>query len=180
MIENQVCSHDSTLPNCDLTAVEPTTGLVEFGRSSHTEAGGKSSPKNIVTRGWTRTGVNFVLDVILLITFTGILGIAAIIRFVFPPLSSSSGWRLWSWPIEAWHNLLFNAIARSTFAVLLHVMLHWNWVCGVVSTKLSKWLGRTVRIDDASKTLWAVLLLMIIFAGVATLLAAGVLTIQRP
>lgn len=45
------------------------------------------SPKAEAKRGWTRSGVNFLLDTALLLAFTAILCIAAIIRFVFPPAS---------------------------------------------------------------------------------------------
>ena len=137
------------------------------------------SPKAEAKRGWTRSGVNFLLDTALLLAFTAILGIAAIIRFVFPPASSASGWRLWGWPLEQWHNCLFVAIAVFASAVLLHVMLHWNWVCGVVSSKLSKWLRRSVRIEEASKTLWGVSLLIVVFTALGVLLSLAALMIKR-
>lgn len=130
-------------------------------------------------RHWTRTGVNFLLDSFLLTTFVTILAIATIVRFVFPPAENSHGWRLWGWSLEQWHELLFAAIAVLAGAVLLHIMLHWNWVCGVVSNKLSSWFGRAVRIDDASKTLWGVSLLITVFSILAIVLAIAGSMIKR-
>jgi len=130
-------------------------------------------------RRWTRTGVNFLLDSFLLTNFVTILAIAAIIRFVFPPAGSAHDWRLWGWTLEQWHELLFRAIGFFAAAVLLHVMLHWNWVCGVASNKLSSWFGRPVRIEDASKTLWGVSLLITIFSFLAIVLAIAGAMIQR-
>jgi hypothetical protein len=147
---------------------------------SQSQAARELSPRKITAnRGWTRTGVNFLLDAVLLTMFSAILAIAAILRFVFPPTNSAAGWRLWGWQLEQWHELLFGAIGLFALAVLLHVMLHWNWVCGVIASKLSKWLDRSVRIEEASKTLWGVSLLIGIFSVLAILLVLAALTIQR-
>ena len=115
-------------------------------------APGASEPK----RGWTRTAVNFLLDVTLLLAFVTILGVSAIVHFIFPPSSTAAGWTLWGRSLDEWRNYQFAAIAAFALCVLLHVMMHWSWVCGVISNKLTKWRGHPVRINEASKTLWGV------------------------
>lgn len=130
-------------------------------------------------RGWSRTAVNFVLDAVLLCTFVVILSITAVIRFIYPPASASANWKLWGWSLDDWINLQFAAIAIFALAVLVHVMLHWSWACGVVGSKLSKWRGRNIRIEEASRTLWGVALLIVIVNVVGILLAAAALSIHH-
>jgi hypothetical protein len=60
-------------------------------------------------------------------------------------------------------------------------MLHWSWVCGVVASKLSKRRGAAAKAThDASKTLWGVGLLIVVFNLVGLGLAAAVLTVRPP
>jgi len=130
-------------------------------------------------KGWSRTAVNFILDAGLLCTFVVILSVTAIIRFVFPPASAATNWKLWGWSLGQWINLQFAAITVFALAVLLHVMLHWSWVCGVASSKLSEWRRRRIRIEEASRTLWGVALLIVIVNVIGIVLAAAALSIHR-
>jgi hypothetical protein len=130
-------------------------------------------------KGWSRTAVNFLLDAGLLCTLVVILTVTAIIRLVFPPASAAMNWKLWGWSLDQWINLQFAAIVVFALAILLHVMLHWNWVCGVVSSKLSEWRGRRIRIEEASRTLWGVALLIVIVNVIGIALAAAALSIHR-
>jgi hypothetical protein len=34
---------------------------------------------------------------------------------------------------DQWAGLQFGLIATPALGLLLHVMLHWNWVCGIVA-----------------------------------------------
>jgi hypothetical protein len=131
------------------------------------------------TRDWTRTSVNFLLDTILLVAVVTIAGTAAIVRFIFPGAKSAEGWTLWGWSRDDWLDFQFAAIAVFALLILLHVMLHWSWVCGVVSNKLSSWRGRQIRINDASRTLWGAGLLILIVILLGLLLAVAAIMIRR-
>lgn len=135
---------------------------------------------NMPSSKWTRTKTNFVLDCVLMLTFVLLLGITAIVRFVFPPAALSAGWMLWGWPLDGWLSLQFFVIAALMAEVVLHVMLHWNWVCGVIANQYSKKKGRAERIDDGSKTLWGVGFLILVLNVLGILLAIAALTIDRP
>ena len=69
---------------------------------------------------------------------------------------------LWGYDFNDWANVQFQLLSLLAFAILLHVMLHWSWVCGVISSRLSKWKGRAVRFDDGVQTLWGVGVLILI------------------
>ena len=71
--------------------------------------------------------------------------------------------------------------------VLIHVMLHWSWVCGVLSTRILA--RRTVpggppatkrKIDEGVQTLYGVALLMIVLHLLAGVVHAALLTVTSP
>ncbi len=70
--------------------------------------------------------VNFCLEALLLVLFVACVWCVAVTRFAFPPATAAAGWR----------DLHFGLLCALVLAVLVHVMLHWNWVCGVVTTRL--------------------------------------------
>lgn len=128
----------------------------------------------------SRTAVNFFLDVALLLEFATLLTITAILRFAFPPAVSSVGWTLWGWNYEEWAGAQFLMTVIFALSVLLHVMLHWSWVCGVITSRLSKWRGRPVRWEDGIRTLYGVGLLVVIVHAIALFVAIALLTIRSP
>ncbi len=90
----------------------------------------------------SRTMVNFVVDAFLLSITVSLLFITAVLRFVFPPPTAAAGWTLWGTGYDAWANAQFVLVSMIGLAILLHIMLHWSWVMGVVVTRL---LGRPAR-----------------------------------
>jgi len=127
----------------------------------------------------SRTLLNFLLDTVLLLTFTGLAIVGLIVRFVFPIGTQADGWTLWSWGYDAWVGAWFNMFAVFALLVLFHVMLHWSWVCGVVGQRLSKQLGRTVRIDEANQTVYGVGLLVLLFLLTGFVVGAATLAINN-
>lgn len=125
----------------------------------------------------SRTILNFLLDTVLLLTFMTLATTAVIVRFVFPPGTLADGWTLWGYGYDAWVAAWFNVLAALALMILLHVMLHWSWVCGVVGQRLSKWRGRTVRIDEANQTVYGVGLLVVLFTLTGVVVAAAALSI---
>ena len=67
-----------------------------------------------------------------------------------------------------------------SFAILIHLMLHWTWICGVVSNRVTQWRAMPVRIDEASRTVYGVGLLILVVNVVGVSIAAAVLMIQPP
>lgn len=126
----------------------------------------------------SRTLVNFLLDVALLGAFTTLAATAVIVRFIFPPGTQADGAVLWGYGYDAWVGMLFNMLAVLALGVLVHVMLHWSWVCGVVGTRLSKWRGRTVRIDEANQTVYGVGLLVVLFTLIGLVVGTAALQIR--
>lgn len=129
---------------------------------------------------WSRTAVNFLLDLALLVVFLTLAWVSAVLRFVFPAGTSAAGWTLWGRGFDDWSAAQFALLCVLALGVLLHLMLHWSWVCGVVASRLSRWRGKSIRPDDGVQTLYGVGLLIVLVNIVGLLLAAAALTIQAP
>lgn len=130
----------------------------------------------------SKTEINFWLDALLLLLFSVLCWASVVVRFVFPPGPNAAGWTLWGWDYDQWAGFQFAALCAFAGAVLLHVMLHWSWVCGVLAGKLKKRRGApaVAERDTGSRTLWGVGLLIVVFHAIAAGVAAALLTVQGP
>ena len=126
----------------------------------------------------SRTLLNFILDSLLLTAFAVLVWSAVIVRFVFPPGTSAAGWLLWGMSYDQWISLQFAMVAILALGVLIHVMLHWTWVCGFVAARLGR--GKKAKLDDGTQTLYGVGLLIVIFNLLGLAIAAAALAIQPP
>uniref|UniRef100_A0A7C2JYG5 DUF4405 domain-containing protein n=1 Tax=Schlesneria paludicola TaxID=360056 RepID=A0A7C2JYG5_9PLAN len=121
---------------------------------------------------WSRhkTLINFWLDLLLLILFLTQAWLLTVVVVVFPPGDSRA--TIWGATAAEWLGGLFATSCVFAVAVLLHVMLHWTWICGTVATRL---LGRKPGRDDGSQTLIGVaLLIALLHVFGAAVLAARV------
>ncbi len=117
----------------------------------------------------------------MLVLFALLVWISAVIRFVFPPGPNAAGWLLWGWTYSQWSDLQFALLCLVAFAVLVHLMLHWSWVCGVIASHfLSRRDGKKRAIDDGTRTIWGVAVLILLLNVLGLGLAAAVLTVQSP
>ncbi len=126
---------------------------------------------------FSRTAVNFLLDAALLAVFVFLMAASAIVRFVFPPGTTAAGWQLWGLGYDEWSAIQFALVALLALGVLVHVMLHWSWVCGVVANRVAKRKG---KVDDGLQTIYGVGLLIVICNVVGLLLAAAALSVREP
>lgn len=118
--------------------------------------------------GLSRTIVNFWLDAALLIAFVTLCWVSAILQFVFPVGAAPEAFRIWGGSVIDWQNAQFIVLCVFALGIVLHVMLHWSWIMGVVTTRL---LGKKAERDTGAHTLIGVGLLL----AVLHLLAIGCL-----
>ena len=124
----------------------------------------------------TRTLINLFLDTSLLINFSALIFSSVITRFIFPPGPDARGWRLWGLSYDQWASVQFATIAVLALGVLVHVMLHWSWVCGVVATHLAR--DKKPRLNEGMQTLYGVGLLIVLFNLLGLAIAIAALTIR--
>ncbi|MBC8353167.1 MAG: DUF4405 domain-containing protein [Planctomycetes bacterium] len=128
-----------------------------------------------------RTMINFWLDVTLLFLFLAGLWTSFVLRFVFPPGTLATDWRLWGWTYDHWADCQFVLISIFALAVLIHVMLHWTWVCGVMTRQLLRKKDGKRRIwGDGIRTLYGVGLLVVLFNILGVAFAAAMLMVKGP
>jgi hypothetical protein len=82
-----------------------------------------------------RTMINFVIDAVGLVLMLSMVCTGLLIRFVLPPGSTGRhGGRaltLWGMDRHDWGALHFWLAVALLGLLLLHVALHWSWVCGL-------------------------------------------------
>lgn len=137
--------------------------------------GGERRPGR--SSGWSWSWTNLLLDAALLVVFMALCFAAVVVRFVFPPGPAAAGWNLWGLDYDAWGGIQFGLVAVLAGGILVHVMLHWSWVCNVLASRLA---GRGARVDDGLQTIYGVALLIGLLLAVGTALAVAVLTVRGP
>jgi hypothetical protein len=149
------------------TTDSPNTGTsevdtVEFGVPRPSEEAHR------VVRVPMRTVVNYWLDLALAVTFVVLIWMTSVVRFVFPFGAAAFEYRLWGWSVEDWRAAEFATLCGLSVLVVVHVTLHWNWVCSVSNSLISR---RSHARDDGERTLLGVALLI----AILHLVAAGLL-----
>ncbi|MBI1349321.1 hypothetical protein GC163_23890 [bacterium] len=151
-----------------------SNSLHESKANQPVEATAVSTPAGTASRYsfWSKhkTLINFWLDVGLLILLLIQAWCLTIVALVFPRNDLHS--TIWGGTAADWLDTLFAVFCVFGVAATLHVMLHWSWICGTISTRL---LGRKAGKDDGTQTLIGVGFLILLLHGLgAAILAAKV------
>ncbi|MDY7110369.1 MAG: DUF4405 domain-containing protein [Planctomycetota bacterium] len=97
--------------------------------------------------------LNFIVDLLTLLTILTMIGTGLIMYFTLPPGSGSRGLILWGLGRHEWGDVHFWASVALGVLLILHVALHWSWVCGTIRRLLhgpSTARGRVrSRLDNA-------------------------------
>lgn len=128
----------------------------------------------------SKAALNFLLDASILVLLVVALAAQFVQQFVFPGPWEANGWRLWGLDYAGWTRLSFWCLASFAVGVLVHVMLHWGWVCGFAATRLSRWRGKPLVIKPAEQTILGVCVLIAILTAVGVLLVGASFSIQAP
>jgi hypothetical protein len=123
-----------------------------------------------------KTIFNFWLDCTLLVLFCLLAWISAVLRFLFPLGPSVFEYRLWGWDYVDWSDAQFMVLCVFAAAVLLHVMMHWTWVMGVVTRRIAK----SKKVDHSLDTIYGVVLLIALLHILGIAFAVAMFTIEGP
>lgn len=130
-----------------------------------------------VDKGLSRALVNFVLDAALMLLFAALCIVAVIVQFVFPPGVSAKGWHLWGLTFSQWSSLQFGLLSVLGLCIVVHVMLHWTWVCAVLARQI---LGQKDVPDNGLRTVYGVALLIGLLLTGAFFVGLAMISIQMP
>ncbi len=127
----------------------------------------------------SRSAINFLLDLALLLAFVLVLLTAAVLQTVFPTASLAGGWTLWGRSYDAWTLIHFVSVMAMTLLIGLHLILHWAWVVGFITSRLSSRLGRRITTNESTRTLFGVCTLILVLTLLGTALATASLSVRQ-
>ena len=137
------------------------------------------APRTFFTRH--QTIINFWLDLTLLITFLVLIWVSVVVRFVLPPAGAASGYVLWTLGLSGWMDVQFGVLAVFFFGIILHLMLHWSWVCGVIGGRILRNRDGNKRVlDDGQRTILGVGLMIVLLNIMGLGIALAVLSVRSP
>lgn len=130
---------------------------------------------------FTRPGLNFLVDAFILLLFVALLWLTAVTHFIFPHGAAGESATLWGVGYSGWNALYLMIMAMFGLGVLLHLILHWTWVCSFVSSRVAQYLGRKSQLPpDGVRTLYGVGVLAGVLVLLGVLLALAQLQIHVP
>ncbi len=121
--------------------------------------------------------LNFILDAALLVTLVFLGWVSAMMRVVFPPATTADGWKLWGMTYDQWSNVQFAALCVIALLAIEHLVLHWNWVCSLIATKI---LRSKNRPDEANQAVYGVGTFITLLLTMLSGIIAAMLSVQRP
>ncbi len=137
----------------------------------------KKSARRQDRRGYSKSVVNFWLDMILAAVFVALCSVAAVLQFAFPAASLAAGWTLWGMTYEDVAAVQFGVLCVLAAGIILHVMLHWTWVCGMLTRGKPE---ASLRTDDGIRTIVGVGVLIALLHVIGGVLLAAMLSIHQP
>jgi hypothetical protein len=134
-------------------------------------------PVSLSKLRWSKSTVNFWLDAALAVVFVVLMTVSTVVRCVFPSPTAAAGWTLWGYDYDQWLRGQFLVLCTLGVGVVLHVMLHWSWVCGMLTRGKSK---SSLRTDNGVQTIVGVLFLAAALHVIGAVVLAGMVCIVRP
>ncbi len=179
----QDTSSDSSVAEISTTEVvtrkltAPQEAAVDAGEVVETLIEKKKTARRPGRRGVSKPVVNFWLDIFLAVVFVALCSIAAVLQFAFPAASLAEGWTLWGMTYDDVAAIQFGTLCVLAAGIILHVMLHWTWVCGMLTRGNP---NATLRTDDGIRTIVGVGVLIALLHVIGGVLLIAMLTIQQP
>lgn len=127
-----------------------------------------------------RNTVNYLTD---LATFVALLCVALtglLLKFVLPPGSSRGGLSLLGLGRHDWGEIHFWSTVALGVVLLLHIAMHWSWVCGTTKRLLTRKSATTTGRARASWGIGALLMIALLFGGFILIARANVMKDSEP
>ena len=121
--------------------------------------------------------INFWIDVSILVALAAVGWITATLQIAFPAPTEADGWSLWGLDYNDWRDVQFILLCTFACGILIHVMMHWNWVCSVIAVQV---LRVRQRPDDGMQTIYGVATLIILLHVIGAGVVAAMLCVHRP
>lgn len=136
-----------------------------------------SSPAAHGRRRISASVVNFWVDLCLLVALSVLGWVSATLQVAFPAPTAADGWKLWGLTYDQWRDVQFGTLSVFAGGILLHLMLHWKWICSVITAQI---LRTKTRPDDGMQTIYGVATLIVVLHVIAAGVLVAMLCVQRP
>jgi hypothetical protein len=121
--------------------------------------------------------INLGVDVLLLLILIVLGWVSATLQVAFPAPTAATGWSLWGLSYDQWRDVQFATLCVLALVVLVHLMLHWNWICSVIANQV---LHTKQRPDSGMQTIYGVATLIGILHVIGAAVLAAMLCVHRP
>lgn len=121
--------------------------------------------------------VNFWLDAALLLALVFVVWVSVMMQVVFPAPSAAAGWELWGLSFDHWRNVQFFSLCFAALLALEHLVLHWNWVCGVLAVQV---LRLKKRPDEGVQAIYGVGTFIVIQGLLFVGIVVAMLCVKHP
>lgn len=112
-----------------------------------------------------KSTLNPLVDLSALLAILLLVGTGLILRFSMPPGSGGRGLQLWDLGRHDWGTVHFWIAVVLAATIILHLVLHWPWVCGTSRRLLSRASCRTGRPTVRALSLSCVSFLVVVIGG---------------
>ena len=136
----------------------------------------ESSAPPPVRKRWSMTMINFWLDATLFVAMITMVWITVMLQVVFPAPTTAAGWTLWGLTYDQWRDFQFYALCVAAGLTVEHIVLHWNWVCTIIATRVL----RRKRLDDAQQAVFGVSTFIVLLLLVKASLLIALFSVQKP
>ncbi len=121
--------------------------------------------------------INFWIDACILMSLGAVGWISATLQIAFPAPTAAAGWTLWGFGYDDWRDVQFALLCLFACGILIHVMMHWNWVCSVIAVQI---LRVKQRPDEGMQTIYGVATLIVLLHLIGAGIVAAMLCVHRP
>jgi hypothetical protein len=124
--------------------------------------------------------LNFVVDLAALVVMLALVATGLLLYFILVPGSrGGQGLALWGWSRHDWGDLHFWLSLSLLALIILHVILHWDWVCFTVRRWVSPAAARTCKMSVGAQWLWGLALTVAVVGLVGGFLGLAVANLTR-
>ncbi len=108
---------------------------------------------------------NFIVDGVTLMLFGGLAWTGFLMHYVLPPRygrAHGTDLLLWGWDRHDYGQIHFYLALGMLALIVIHVWLHWSWVCSTVSSLLGR-----AKVKYGWRIIYGVIFFLILAAGTA-------------